>query len=126
MRLISIEHLKAKGTDKQYTRFVQSLPSVISGNYSEWVNGEGKNPACHVRRASTSGIAYKPPYSAIPLTHEEHALQHQKGEWHCLLRFLPQAQLNEQFFKPDKPNELIAKEWFDEMINEVRLKWLDE
>lgn len=37
--------------------------------------------AAHVRRvAEGAGVGIKPPYSAIPLCHEHHALQHTKGE----------------------------------------------
>lgn len=72
-----LDKAKHKGTDAQYQEWVRLWPSCLSGAYSE---GVGKCEFAHVRRASNSGTAYKPEYSGIPLTHEEHALQHQKGE----------------------------------------------
>ena len=72
--------LAAIGTDKDYREWIQKQPSAISGEFSEYVNGEGRCEAAHVRRAGEAGTGYKPPYSCIPLTHEEHAQQHQHGE----------------------------------------------
>lgn len=57
----------------------KALPSCYSGDYSEYLNGEGRCEYAHVRRAGMSGTGYKPPYMGVPLTHAEHALQHQKG-----------------------------------------------
>lgn len=72
--------LEAIGTDKQYRQWIQTQPSAYSGDYSEWVNGDGRCIAAHVRRAGEAGTAYKPPYACIPLTDKEHQLQHQQGE----------------------------------------------
>lgn len=76
-----LQKAKAKGTDEEYLEWLRTMPSATLGEYGEYVNGEGRNEAAHVRRvADGAGIAEKPPYSAIPLTAEEHNLQHQKGE----------------------------------------------
>ena len=74
--------LNALGGDKAYQAFLREQPSALSGNYSEYVNGVGKCVVAHVRRANDSGTGYKPLFSAIPLTFEEHQLQHQHGEEH--------------------------------------------
>ncbi len=70
----------ALGTDKQFRHWIQQQPSAYSGNYSEWMNGEGRCIAAHVRRSGEAGTGFKPTYSCIPLTDAEHRLQHQKGE----------------------------------------------
>ena len=75
-----IEKAIRRGSDNEYQKWVRLWPSCLSGAYSEVVEGVGKCEFAHVRRASNSGTAYKPEYSGIPLTHDEHALQHQKGE----------------------------------------------
>ena len=93
---------RSKGTDRQYRQWVQKQRSCISGNFSEYVNGEGRNPACHVRRGGFSGIAYKAPYSCVPMTHDEHARQHYKGE-----------------------SALRSKEWFDEQVIIYLRMWIE-
>lgn len=70
----------AVGTDQQFRHWIQRQPSAVSGNYSEWVDGEGRCIAAHVRRSSDTGLNHKPPYSCIPLTDTEHREQHQHGE----------------------------------------------
>lgn len=72
--------LEALGTDKQYRNWIQTQPSAYSSDFSEWIHGEGRCIAAHVRRAGEAGTGYKPPYSCIPLTDKEHQLQHQQGE----------------------------------------------
>ncbi|WP_020474217.1 hypothetical protein [Zavarzinella formosa] len=99
-------------TDKAYRVWVQTLPSCISGQYSEWVHAEGRNLACHVRRAGKSGTAYKAEYSCVPMTREEHDYQHQHGEAACLRRFLGGEWTVE-----------TAKAWFDEQVVRYREEW---
>ena len=100
-------------SDKKYLEWLRTQPSCISGEYSEYVNGQGMNPACHVRRANNSGTGYKPKFSAIPLTHKEHGIQHQYGE---------AALLNT---KPIKTMDELhnAKEWFEKKATEYYEKW---
>jgi hypothetical protein len=92
--------LEAIGTDEQYRQWIQLQPSAYSGEFSEWINGDGRCEAAHVRRASDAGTGYKPPYSCIPLTHAEHALQHTQGE-----------------------QALHPKEWFDKKRADYLVKW---
>lgn len=73
--------------DDQYQAWIRKQPSCISGRYSEWVNGEGRCEYAHVRRAKDGGTGYKPLFSGVPLTHEEHAMQHQKGEAYTLAAY---------------------------------------
>jgi len=70
----------ALGTDKQYRQWIQQQPSAVSGDYSEWINGEGRSIAAHVRRAGEAGTGFKPTYACIPLTDNEHQIQHRRGE----------------------------------------------
>lgn len=72
---------RAVGTDEEFIAWIQLQPSAYSKDFSEWVDGEGRCVAAHVRRANDSGTAYKAPYSVIPLKqNEEHMLQHEQGE----------------------------------------------
>ena len=101
--------------DDRFRRWIQTLPSCISGEFSEYLeNGEGRNPACHVRRASTSGTGYKAEYSCVPLTQAEHLVQHQKGEAACLNQFYGGVGTYTPF---------RAKEWFDEQVKKYREMW---
>lgn len=95
--------LEAIGTDEQYRKWINLQPSAYSGEFSEWINGEGRCEAAHVRRSSDAGTGFKPPYACIPLTHDEHALQHQQGE-----------------------SELKPTDWFDKKRNEYLVKWAKE
>jgi hypothetical protein len=97
-----LEKARLKGTDEEYLDWLRKNPSALLGVYSEVVDGEGYCEAAHVRRASDSGTAYKPEYSAIPLTHEEHAMQHQKGE---------------SVFCPPK--------WYENKATEYLVKWVN-
>lgn len=99
-------------SDKAFREWVQRQPSCISGQFSEYVNGEGRNPACHVRRASRSGIAFKGELCCVPMTHAEHAYQHQHGEAACLRKFLGGE------WHVDE-----AKDWFDEQVMKYRQMW---
>ena len=92
--------LAAIGTDVQYRNWLQHQASALSGKYSEYINGQGKCEAAHVRRADNSGTGFKPEYSCIPLTHEEHMLQHSQGE-----------------------KALQSREWFEKKRNEYLVKW---
>jgi hypothetical protein len=92
--------LEVIGTDEQYRKWIQKQPSAISGDFSEWVNDEGRCEAAHVRRSYDAGTGYKPPYSCIPLTHDEHAQQHNEGE-----------------------SALKPREWFDNKRNEYVVAW---
>lgn len=71
--------IKLAGTDAEYQEFVRLMPSVVSGEYSEYVDGVGYCEYCHIRRAGHSGTGYKGDFCGVPMTHAEHALQHQKG-----------------------------------------------
>jgi len=74
--------LEAIGTDAEFQEWIRRQPSCISGD-QDWIDGlgEGRCECAHVRRVGEgSGTAIKPPYFAVPLTHREHAIQHQHGE----------------------------------------------
>lgn len=90
---------QAIGSDEQFLAWIRLQPSAHSDEFSEHVNGEGRCEAAHVSRiANGRGVGHKPEYSAIPLTHAEHALTHAKGE-----------------------SALRPREWFDEQ----RIKYLE-
>lgn len=96
-------------SDKAYQSWVRRQPSCISGRFSEWVNGEGRCEYAHVRRAATSGTGYKPLYSGVPLTHDEHAMQHQYGEAYVLAAH--------GIITDD------AKAWFEGMARDYLWRW---
>lgn len=69
---------KKKGSEEQYYSWLRQCPSCLFPEFSEYVNGEGRCVVAHVRNVN-GGIGYKPPYSAVPLTQDQHAKQHQYG-----------------------------------------------
>lgn len=72
----------AIGSDEDYLDWLKNQKSALSNEYS-WIDeqtGEGHCVPAHYRRVERgSGTGIKPAYSAIPLTHDEHQLQHNKG-----------------------------------------------
>lgn len=73
---------EAIGTDAQYLAWVKLQPSALSGKFSEYHdNGDKYCIPAHVRRVEHgAGTGIKPPYSAIPLTNDEHQQAHQEGD----------------------------------------------
>lgn len=106
---------RAKGTDKQYREYIQHQPSCISGEFSEWVNGEGRCIAAHVRRAGESGVGCKAEYACVPLTQAEHDLQHQCGERASI-------EVTNNYCHWVTPKE--AKAWFDEQRVRYLKMWI--
>jgi hypothetical protein len=64
---------KEKPNDREFLDWLKTQPSALSG----------KTPCdpCHYRTAKNSGVGCKPLLSAIPLTRDEHRLQHQIGQY---------------------------------------------
>jgi hypothetical protein len=104
-----------KSHDKEYRAWIQTQPSCISGEYSEYVHGDGRCIAAHVRRANRSGTGFKALYACVPMTDAEHRVQHQAGELACLITFG-----GKQFadFTVDD-----AKKWFDDQVRAHFKKW---
>lgn len=72
---------RAIGTDEEFRQWIQRQPSAWSGEFSEYVDGEGRCEAAHVSRIEYGrGMGHKPEYACVPLTHAEHMLHHAKGE----------------------------------------------
>lgn len=91
----------AFGTDDEFLAWLRNQPCAFCQAIS---TDQAKTEAAHVRRvASGSGTGIKPPYSAIPLCHRDHALQHQKGE-----------------------SAMGGKEWFDQMRGKYITAWIKE
>ena len=70
------------GSDADYQAWVREQASCVTGK-RDWVEslGAGRCEYAHVRRvAGGGGISIKPDYWGVPLTHDEHRLQHLKGE----------------------------------------------
>ena len=66
--------------EREYLDWLRTQPSAYSGLFS-W---DGGTPFCepaHFRTAKNSGVGCKPAFLAIPLRHEEHAQQHQVGQF---------------------------------------------
>jgi len=69
------------GTDEEFLAWIRKQRSAKSNQFSEYVHGEGRCEAAHVRRINLgAGTGKKPPYAAIPLTREEHRIQTNTGE----------------------------------------------
>lgn len=73
---------EAIGTDSDFLEWLKNQKSAKSNEYS-WIDtdtGEGHCVPAHYRRVQHgSGTSIKPRYCAIPLTNDEHQLQHQQG-----------------------------------------------
>lgn len=105
------------GTDAQYLKWVSYQPSCLDGAFNQWdeEKGEGRNIACHVRRLNKgSGIAIKPPYSAVPMTNEQHLLQG-KSERLCLEKYLGVKWDDEK-----------SASWFERQADEYLKMWIRE
>ena len=69
---------KACGTDAEFLAWLRTQPCCIKDDTDPH---SGDVCACHVRRvANGSGASIKPEYSAVPMCHYHHALQHSAGE----------------------------------------------
>jgi hypothetical protein len=112
--------LAAIGSDDDFQEWVRRHHSCLSGR-ADWDEDLGE-PRCefaHVRRVSEgSGTAVKPPYFGVPLTHEEHRWQHDKGEIRTLAKFAKAT-----FEKLDKATSDCAAEWFQKQANKYRFDW---
>lgn len=70
-----------KSLDKQFQEWTRLKPSCVSGRFSYYENGQGKNECSHVRRVNKgAGTSVKPLMSCVPLTSYEHHIQTVKGE----------------------------------------------
>lgn len=86
---------KALGDDDDFLDYIRDLPSAFNGDT------ENVEPS-HVRRVKFgAGTGRKPPYCAIPLTHAQHKLTHDKGE-----------------------SALVEPEWFEKKAMEYRERWV--
>jgi hypothetical protein len=113
MRKSEREHPASEwGTDRQFLKWLTFQPSCLDGAFNQYIDGVGRNIACHVRRASNSGTGVKPPFSAVPMTDIQHRVQSVKGEAEVLNRF------HERQFTPEE-----AKEWFDLQVIYQLAKW---
>jgi hypothetical protein len=61
-------------------------------------------------------MAFKAPYACVPLTREEHDLQHLKGELQALLTFGDQHGIH--------ATREFAREWFDTQRIEYLERWI--
>lgn len=92
----------AVGTDEDYLTWLRTMPCAHCRGKPHWENNDYvQSEAAHVRRADSSGTAYKPPYSAIPLCHTCHEKQHRQGE-----------------------SALGGKEWFDRQRVHHLVEWV--
>jgi len=113
-----VEFANAVGTDAEYHAWIQRQKSCVSHQYSEYVDGEGRCVAAHVRRASDAGTAFKPEFHQVPLTDAEHQLQHASGESEVLRRAgILDAQADAG---------LAGKDWFYEKAFSYRQRWVWE
>jgi len=103
------------GTDKEYLEWLSFQPSCIDGTFNQYVDGIGRNIACHVRRASNSGTSAKPVYSAVAMTDAQHKIQSTKGEAWVL-----------SDYRQDCSNytNLKAKKWFDIAASQSLERWI--
>lgn len=110
--------------DARFREWVQTKPSCISGDFSEYVNGEGRNIAAHIRRAKHSGTSFKPLFSCVPLTDREHRLQSNSGELACLKAYLRGDDRHFFAYLCEASDEVqVAKNWFDMQAKRYLAEW---
>lgn len=102
------------GTDKQFLEWLSYQPSCLDGAFNQWIDGVGRNIACHVRRANNSGTGIKPQFSAVPMTDAQHKLQSQKGEVEVISKYFP------ELWNPE-----MAKQWFDNQVENHVMWWIE-
>jgi len=107
-------------SDKKFREWVSRQPSCLDGKFSEFTNGEWRNLACHVRRASNAGTAYKPEFSCVPMTNAQHQYQHSHGELACILAFATLEVIGDSH---GMDSVETAKEWFDLQAKKYREMW---
>lgn len=84
---------KACGTDAEFLDWIRRQPSCID-------KSEAMIEACHVRRVKWgAGTGIKPPYCAIPMSHDQHHIQTVNGELACLKKYLPRKEWTEESAK---------------------------
>jgi hypothetical protein len=112
-------------TDALFRQWIQTLPSCLTGKFSEYLeDGRKLCIAAHVRRAGFSGVGFKAPFSVVPLTQNEHLYQHNHSELACLMKFSRDPQLlcslkNASPFEAER----ISSEWFDAQVEHYREMW---
>jgi hypothetical protein len=124
-----MKRLTPEKAAEAYHEYIQTLPSALDGEYAEWIEalGEGRNPACHVRRAGESGTSYKAPFVEIPLTHQQHWCQSFEGELTCLARYAKDADIRAALFDASPDDAVrMAKDWFDQQKRKYYARWLEE
>jgi hypothetical protein len=112
-------------TDNEYRAWIQTFPSCLSGQFSEYLeDGRRLCVAAHVRRGGFSGVGYKAPFSCVPMSQTEHAYQHNHGELACLAKFTRDPQLKATLLNASAVEaERIAQEWFDTQVLKYREMW---
>lgn len=111
-------------SDRKFRAWVETLESCLDDNFGQYIHGEGRNFACHVRRSANAGTAYKPQFSCVPMTREQHDYQHLHGELACILRYLnPASTTGGNFIAMNGDDEEAAKDWFDRQAATYLRRW---
>lgn len=107
------------GTDDDYQIWTRKRPCIIS-DQNDWVDGQPLCEYAHVRRADNSGKGTKPKFSGVPMTHEMHKLQHDKGETAAYAKHI-------QFRTGQPPTAKVsveeAKNFFNKAANANLYHW---
>jgi hypothetical protein len=104
------------GRDKDFLDWLTYQPSCLDGTFNQWQDGVGRNLPCHVRRAGSAGTAFKPVFSAVPMTDAQHKVQSGKGgEVEAVFRYTGRRLSLDE-----------AKAWFDEQAEFHLRRWINE
>jgi len=67
--------------DKPYLEWLKRCPSCLTNDFDAYGDGEGVADAAHNRKVEDgAGVGIKPPFSAFPLTRQQHSMTHSKGQ----------------------------------------------
>lgn len=103
------------GTDAEYLDFVSRQPSCIDGAWNQ-IEPESRNIACHVRRLSKgAGFGIKPPFSAVPMTHNQHMIQSGNGGEVMVL----------EVYTGNRLPQIAAAEWFERQADKSLASWIE-
>lgn len=107
-----------KASDKHYLAWLRTQQSPFPSN--SWQDGEICNDPAHIRCvAFGSAMAIKPPFSAVPLSHEDHAaIQHQSGYGKLLQKY------GYCEGKTGFELKVLAQDWFAKQARIYLLEWL--
>lgn len=110
----------AVGTDAEFQAWARRQRCVLTGGFDfDTQKGEQRCDFCHVRRADGAGTGIKPEFSGVPMVHDAHLAQHQRGELAAINEYGRRIRK-----KPETASE--AAQWFEAKAVNMAAEWAFE